>query len=262
MTEDIVKFEERKPHEEFLPTTASENTRAAMIQMAVAKGADLDKLEKLMAVQERYEANEAKKAYIEAKAAFKAEAPTVIKDKENTQFKSKYPSESALLNTYSPILSKFGLEVNFDFPEKEGVVGVTCILSHRQGHCEKVTLFGPPDTSGSKNSHQQIKSAITYLRKTTLEAVLGVASQDPSSDDDGNGAGAVISEKQLSQIVDMINETGTDLNKFLKLADADTLDQIPAKKFDRSMEWLKNVMEAKKQKEAKSKPDRQPGQEG
>ena len=40
-------------------------TPAALLAMAVQQGADLDKLERLMALQERWEANEARKANVE-----------------------------------------------------------------------------------------------------------------------------------------------------------------------------------------------------
>jgi hypothetical protein len=51
---------------------------------------DIDKLAKLLDIQERWEANEAKKAYVEAMAAFKASPPTIYKDRHvkygNTEY--------------------------------------------------------------------------------------------------------------------------------------------------------------------------------
>ena len=57
-------------------------TPAALLQIAVQQGADIDKLERLMALQERWEAAEAKKAFNCAFAAFKSEAVRLIKNKE------------------------------------------------------------------------------------------------------------------------------------------------------------------------------------
>ena len=56
-------------------------TPMAMLQMAIERGADVAMLERLMALQERWEANEARKAFIAALSAFKADPPTVVKNK-------------------------------------------------------------------------------------------------------------------------------------------------------------------------------------
>ena len=56
-------------------------TPMAMLQLAIEKGAGLEQLEKLMALQERWEANEARKAFVAAKAAFKQEPLRITKNK-------------------------------------------------------------------------------------------------------------------------------------------------------------------------------------
>jgi hypothetical protein len=81
------------------------------------------------------------------------------------------------------------------------------------------------------------RGAFSYGRGYLLRLIFNL---DTGDDDNGNAAGtAVISEEQLSELTDMINETGTDLNKFLELAKADTLAQVQAKKYDTAMAWLK-----------------------
>jgi hypothetical protein len=115
------------------------------------------------------------------------------------------------------------------------------------GHEESVNLCGPVDTSGSKNALQQQKSARTYLRKETAEGILGIASSDPESDDDGNGAEGItpISDKELSQVVDMVNETGADLDKFLEYLQVPQLEAIPKSKFKVAMSALQVKMKQK-----------------
>src|SRR3990167_9924775 len=58
------------------------NSPAEMIRMAVTGGADLEKLKGLLDLQERWEANEARKAYHKAMAAFKENPPKIKKDKK------------------------------------------------------------------------------------------------------------------------------------------------------------------------------------
>lgn len=167
-----------------LPTVT---TPSHLLAMAVEQGADLDKLEKLMALQDRWEAGEAKKAFNEAVAAFKKNPPRVSRDKENKQYGSRYSSLANLVNTVNAGLSEHGLSARWDISQEQQI-SVTCILSHVRGHSERVTLKGPPDTSGAKNSLQQVKSTLTYLKGATFEAVTGVASDEYNLDDDGNGA--------------------------------------------------------------------------
>lgn len=169
---------------------AASATPAQLLQMAVQQGADLDRLERLMALQERWEANEARKAYTQAKAAFMAESVTVKKDKENKQFGSRYATLGAMVQALSPALAKHGLAHEWDIKQDGDNTTVTCYLSHKLGHKEGVSFRVPPDKSGAKNAIQQIKSAITYAKGVTFESVTGLAACDEANvEDDGNDAG-------------------------------------------------------------------------
>ena len=165
------------------------NTPMAMLALAVSQGADLDRLQKLMDLQERWEKGEAKKAFVTAMAAFKANPPTVYKDKENKQYDSMYTTIGNLVNTVNASMSKHGLSANWEIDQSNGIT-VTCILTHERGHSERCSMSGPPDDSGKKNPLQQIKSTITYLKAATFEAITGTASSEANMDDDANGSGA------------------------------------------------------------------------
>ena len=54
---------------------------AELIKAAIAGNADLEKLERLLDIQIKWEANEAKKAYVAAMARFKADPPKIEKDR-------------------------------------------------------------------------------------------------------------------------------------------------------------------------------------
>src|SRR6266702_470216 len=57
-------------------------TPLSVLQRAVEHGASVDTLTQLLALQERFEANEARKAFVRALAAFKVNPPTLEKSKE------------------------------------------------------------------------------------------------------------------------------------------------------------------------------------
>lgn len=56
-------------------------TPMQLLQIATEKGADVAQLERLMDLQLKWEANEARKAFVEAKAAFYKDAPEITKNK-------------------------------------------------------------------------------------------------------------------------------------------------------------------------------------
>jgi hypothetical protein len=85
-----------------------------MLRIAIDKGTDLNQLEQLMRMQERYEAGIAKKEYVLAMTGFKANPPQVFKDMMNKQYSSKYASLGNFVNTVNPELSKYGLSANWE----------------------------------------------------------------------------------------------------------------------------------------------------
>lgn len=181
---------ERIAEQKYLPTVSHDASSLMKIidRAAMDPNFDVAKLEQLLAVKERWEANEAKKAYVVAMAAFKADPPAVYKDKENKQYNSRYTSIGHLVTTVTAALSKHGLSHRWDIDQTSGIK-VACVMTHCLGHSESVSMSGAPDTSGQKNPLQQIKSTVTYLKIATLEAITGLASSDGNADDDGNGAG-------------------------------------------------------------------------
>ena len=212
------------------------NSPAAMIRMAVEGKADLDKLEKLLSIQKDWEANEAKKAFVRAMTAFKVEAPKVTKDKNNKQYNSKYTSLSNLVNTVNPVLSKHGLSSSWDI-EQNGIIKVTCRITHELGHSETASASAPADVSGAKNAIQQIKSTITYLKAVTFESICGLASTDANLDDDGRAASGVelIDDKQKNTILDNIADLNADLGVFLKYMKLEKLEDMLKSDFPKAM---------------------------
>lgn len=171
------------------PAASAAVTPIALLAMAVQQGADLDKLERLMALQERWERAEAVRAYNTAFAAFKAEAVTIIKGKKVTDGPLKGKSYAELhdiVDAVTPALSAHGLSASWQITKDErDWIEVTCTIKHVSGHSESVSMGGPPDTGGAKNAIQARASSLTYLERYTLKAITGLSEQ--ADDDDGNG---------------------------------------------------------------------------
>ena len=167
-------------------------TPAHLLQLAVQQNADLDKLERLMALQERWEATEARKAYDAAFSAFKADAVVIVKNKSVTAGPlsgKKYAELFSVVNAVTPALSKHGLSSSWKITKDEkDWIEVTCTLKHTAGHVESVSMGGPPDNGGAKNAIQARASTVSYLQRYTLKAITGLSEQE---DDIDGGHGTV-----------------------------------------------------------------------
>lgn len=166
-------------------------TPVDLLNIAVQKGAELDKLEKLMELQRQWEANEARKAYHQAVAEFKTESIKILKNKTVSfgQGKTSYKHATLdhILDLTVPVLAKYGLSHSWNPSTANGEITVSCVLTHSMGHSQSVSLSASPDTSGSKNSIQQVGSTVSYLERYTFLAITGLAAKD--QDDDAQGAG-------------------------------------------------------------------------
>lgn len=180
-----------EPKRKAMTVPQGEASPLALIQMAVSQGADIDYLQKLMDLQVRHEANEAKKAYNAAFAAFKSEAVTILRNKEVTDgpLKGKsYAELFSVVDAVTPAMAKHGLSHSWEITKDEkDWIEVTCIICHELGHSKSVKLGGPPDAGGAKNAIQARVSTISYLERATLKAACGVAERNEDKDG-GTGA--------------------------------------------------------------------------
>jgi hypothetical protein len=220
------------PERERLPAVV---TPMAMLAKAVEGGADIDILEKLMGLSERWEANQARKAFDEAVASAKAEIPVIVKNASSHN--SKYADFAAIARAVDPVLSKHGIRYRFRTQQNEKSISVTCVLTHKDGHAEENTLTGPVDATVGKNAIQAIGSTLTYLQRYSLVQALGLAA---SKDDDGAEAitGRLISPSQLAQLNELADEVNADKIKFCKYLRVESLSQIKDKDFDHAMRLL------------------------
>jgi len=226
--------------------TAVATTPSELIRIAVEANADVEKLEKLMDLQMRWEANEAKKAYIQAMADFKENPPEIFRDKavEYKAVKYKHASLSNVTQSINKELSKHGLSASWQTAQN-GAVSVTCIITHTMGHSERTTLSAPSDTSGSKNGIQAIGSTITYLQRYSILALTGLAVSD--QDDDGQSADVeYISDEQRSTILDYVDNLPVDRKAFLSHMKIESIEKMPKAKYNQAIVLLEQKSSQKK----------------
>ena len=203
-------------------------TPMQMLQVAMDRGADLEKMQQLMDLQQRWEASEARKAFVAAMTAFKANPPDIIKTKlvsyGNTNY--KHATLADVCSAAIQGLAQHGISHRWEVDQSDKIT-VTCVLTHEMGHSERVSMTASADTSGQKNPIQAIASAVSYLQRYTLMSITGLAARE--QDDDGQAAGTdTITAEQAADIEALASEVGADVAKFLRYMRADSIEAIPA----------------------------------
>lgn len=170
---------------EIVPKTVCNND---LIMMAIQKDFDVDRLEKLLNMQERHEKRQAEKAFYQAMAEFKRHPPQILKDtsaivptKAGTM-QYRYARLGAICTALTEALATHGLSASWKTVQERQQITVTCTLEHRDGHTRSTSLSGPMSDRGISEV-QKMASTVTYLERYTLLAITGIATLDQDDDD-------------------------------------------------------------------------------
>ena len=248
---ELIEIEEKELQQTPVNTQMSQPDR--LLEMAISNGANMEQLEKLLDLQERYNKEEARKAFTKAMALFKSESPEIKKDrivtietKDSGTYGYTHASIGNVVNAAVQIMAKYGLSHKWEIKQADARIKVTCVVTHEDGHSESVSLDGGPDTSGKKNGIQQVSSTVTYLERYTFLAITGLAVNE--MDDDGIGAGKkveLITEEQEKELHSQITENELNMEIFLKWAKVEKISDIKACNFGKMKSGIKKSIEAK-----------------
>lgn len=241
---------------------AAANPYLAMAQTAMTTGRGIDQLERLLDLQLRWDAEQARRAFVAAMAAFKAEPIYIAKTKHVRFVTQKGVTEydhselADICAALVPLMAKHGLSHHWIPKQTRDWLDMRCVISHAQGHVEVgEPLGGPPDDSGGKNTIQAIASTKTYLERYTLLAATGVATGG-EVDTDGRGAPrqaeANITPEQVTVLKDLIAAYVSNAPKFMdwirgacRNPGIAELDDIPANCFQIVHNQLGRIREQK-----------------
>lgn len=227
------------------PRTESNAIMALIERAATSNDIDVGKLEKLLDVKERWDRQQAKRQFDEAMTKFRHSAPTIARTAEGHN--SKYAKLHKSLEAIQPLMHECGLSHSWRTNQDSGQIAVTCIVTHIAGHSEQTTLSSAPDTSGGKNSIQAIASAVSYLERYTLFAILGLASGE--MDDDGKGAEfEPVTMEQAARLRDELEATGGDEKAFCRYAKVDSIEEVPAQSFNACLKTIQAAGKAREKK--------------
>lgn len=232
-----------------------------LIRFAVERGADVGTLERLVDLQERVEAREARAAFLRALAAFQDTCPEIPKNRsaeiasrQGTGFGYGYADLPSIIRTIKKPLREHGLSYAWDasLDAANGVLNVVCILRHESGHEERSSFPVPVDTKAPMSGAQKHGAALTYGRRQSLVAALGLLTAD-----DIDGAALVGVERPASAetVADLdakIKELGVDEKKLLEYVGITSMDNLNEGQAERMNDALENWV---KQRERRQRND-------
>lgn len=176
------------------PPPALSSGPKGMIELAISKGADLDKLEKLLTLQERWDANEAKKAFNSCMVEVHKNIPMIGKSLKNEQTHSKYASLDNIIFETKAIYTEQGFSISFHegVTEKPEHIRVCADVTHRLGHKEPYFYDVPMDGKGLKGNANMTPihakaSSTSYGRRYLMCMIWNIPTGD---DNDGNNGSA------------------------------------------------------------------------
>lgn len=218
---------------------------------------DIDKMERLIAMQERVQARDAELAFNQALNAAQSEMRPIAANASNPQTKSRYATYDKLDRVLRPIYTEHGFSLSFDEGEspKPDHVRVLCYVSHKAGHTRTYHRDMPADGKGAKGGDVMTKThaagaAGSYGARYLLKGIFNVAVGE--DDDDGNiGASygpKVIDDAQWSELVTLIDKSGADTKLFCVAYNISSLKDLPASAFERARKQL-NIKLAKKERD-------------
>lgn len=220
----------------------------ATIQMieraAMNPEVDIDKMERLMNMQERMMDRNAETEFNIAMSLAQTEVGFINTDLENGQTHSKYASYAQMDRALRPVYTKHGFALSFNSKqsEKENMLTVLCYVTHKAGHTREYVIDMPSDGKGAKGGDVMTKThatgaASSYGMRYLLKMIFNIAIGE--DDTDGNMPEAeiiYISEDQANRLHSKITDNDVNMKGFMNWLNSELkikeLEKIPENFYD------------------------------
>jgi hypothetical protein len=211
--------------------------------LAAAKdpSVDVGKMQALIDMGNAEKARIAELQFNEALQMAQVALPRVVKRKKGEN--NKYAALEDISDAIDPVAHKYGFSLSYGTADSNmpGHYRITAKLSHVAGHSRDYFIDLPSDMTGpkggaNKTGVQGIGSTVSYGRRYLKVLIFDVALI--GEDNDGVGSNAVVSDKQLDDLIDKSDKYGVDKRKFCAFMGVDSYASIPAKRFNEAVAAL------------------------
>ena len=221
---------------------------ALMLQSALASGVTTENaaaVEKMLELYERMEATNSRKAYAAAFVAIQNEMPEIVAQSVIPN-RGKYERYEDIMHVLKPMLVRNGFAVSFEQHADDKRITVTCHARHVGGHSEATSFAVRIGAKADSDMQSDCKASTTAKRNALLQAFNIIIRQDYLQDEDNPAnEGGFITDKQAIELREWVESTGSDKQKFLDFARAESFETIHAGRLE-SLKGLLRAKEAKK----------------
>lgn len=229
---------------------APENTLPADPMMAMiervmlAPDLPVERINAVMDVRERQMQKEAEIEFNQSFSEMMGEMPVIPRNGKSNR--NTYSTIDDIVQTTRPVLSKFGMALNWEVVTdlEKRIVTVTAVVRHKLGHTIRTTHQGGFDKSGD-NDNQKARSTETYLKRYSATSILGLATGEEFEDDGATNGTPTVTVDQFIQLRDKIEEAGVKEDLILTAYDALSIQEFPAGRFDSAMKKLQATINKK-----------------
>ncbi|MGQ0721051.1 MAG: ERF family protein [Candidatus Eiseniibacteriota bacterium] len=252
-TKDIVTRADAPVHLEALTAPTGPAAVMAMMTHAVANGVPVEALEKISQLYREEQDRAAAREFADAMAQFQSSCPPIPKTStakitsatKGTTHKYDYAELDQIALVVGPHLHVRGLSFSWDSATEGANITCTCTLRHRNGHSIRATFSCPTDSGAAMNSQQKHAAALTYAKRQALVQVLGLTMTDVDPDGADPADLEPITQGQVDTLRELIDQTNSNIDQFLKWVGAGSLPEVRRRDFPRALRALQDKSRGK-----------------
>ena len=233
---------------------SEENISSGMLAVieraAVNPEVDVQKMEKLLDMQERIFNKNAEISFNQAMVKCQGEIPLIKKTGLNQQTNSQFAKLEEMQIVAMPFITSNGFCLSYGTSDSALAehYRVTCLVSHTGGHSREYQADIPADFVGMKGQPNKTKthgagSSLSYGQRYLMKMIFNI--KVVGMDSDGNSPIDRVSKEQSLTLQALIDEVGASGKEALfKWAKIESLDDLPASKYKQAVVALEKRRKA------------------
>lgn len=250
-----LKRSKAEPKQELALVNESGSMLKMIERVALDPNADVDKMEKLLDMQERIFDKNAENAFNSAMVECQIEMGSIKKTSWNDQTKSFYAKLEVIVEDIKPVYTSHGFALCFSHAEcpKAEWIRIQCEVSHIAGHSKLFWMDLPPDGHGIKGSPNKtpvhaVASTDSYGKRYVTVNIFNIVIV--GADNDGNSRVAealnkngTITEDQVKELEDLISKSTTTAKSLCEQAEISELSEMRTEHFGAAKHYTRSCVE-------------------
>lgn len=216
-------------------------TPMMLLDKALDKGFDPEKLRALMELQQWHKKNEAAEFFAVQMTKFQSICQTVRKRRRATikdNFSYAFASFDDVMAEVGPALAQCGIAVSFNtskVPDAPALLRVVCTI--RCGIHTQDTEMLLPIPQMTVNDTQKFGAAVSYGKRYALCAALNIVTTD--RDDDAAGLVDIVTEDQVREMKGLFYAKAIEPGRVLKFLQIEELETMCYRDYVKTVDFLR-----------------------